>query len=359
MKILFIIYGSINQISGGYIYDKIVIDFLKAKGNTVDILELKKIPYLFSPVQVFNHRLMKLFLSRRKKIFYDRIIIDELTHPSVFLSVAFKRKNTPPVITLVHLLKYSEPIFSFLRIIALFIEKILLNCSDLIIVNSLSTAQIVKKTVRSKIPVQICKPGKNTFDEVKNHASRTKADEAFNKPVLLFVTANVIPRKGYDLLILALSKLLDLNWKLKIAGNEAVDKHYKKKIDKLILKSGMSDRVTFTGVLYGRTLARAYHECDIFVYPTRFEAYGISLAEAASFGLPYVAFRCGAIEEVVQKKGLLAGSGDVAGFRRHLRKLISDPEFRRNMADLSLEVSRSLPTWEETVECFGRCIENL
>lgn len=358
MKILFIIYGSINQISGGYIYDKIVINFLRIKGDTVDILELKKIPYLLSPFQVFNHKLMKVFFSKRKRSYYDNIIIDELTHPSVFLSVALKRKNTPPVITLVHLLKTSEPISLFLKLIAIYFEKILLNNSDSIIVNSITTEQIVKTKLRNRIPIHICKPGKDTLSEVKSQVSLIEPNGAFNKPTRLLITANVIPRKGYDLLILALSKLLDLNWELKIAGNETVDKSYKKKIEHLISQFGMSNRITFVGVLHGKALAQLYQVVDIFVYPTRYEAYGISLAEAVSFGLPFVAFKSGAIQEVVHNRGLLVETGDIVGFQRYLRKLISDSDFRRKMAEISLEVSKSLPTWEETVKCFYGHIES-
>ena len=40
MKIGFIIYGSINTLSGGYMYDRKLVEYLRAQGDTVEIISL-------------------------------------------------------------------------------------------------------------------------------------------------------------------------------------------------------------------------------------------------------------------------------------------------------------------------------
>ena len=108
----------------------------------------------------------------------------------------------------------------------------------------------------------------------------------------------------------------------------------------------------FVGRLEGDALRAAYRDADVFALPSRYEAYGIALAEAVAWGLPFVAFRVGGVEEVVRGRGALAAPGDVRGFALLLRPLIASAAVREAAAGLSRDLAGSLPSWEETGLCF-------
>ena len=80
MRLLLVIYGRLEQVSGGYLYDRKVVEFLRNRGEEVDILRLPPLPYLLCPLHSFHPPLLRLFGSPGDGGGYDCIIVDELTH---------------------------------------------------------------------------------------------------------------------------------------------------------------------------------------------------------------------------------------------------------------------------------------
>jgi glycosyltransferase involved in cell wall biosynthesis len=94
----------------------------------------------------------------------------------------------------------------------------------------------------------------------------------------------------------------------------------------------LADRVVFTGRL--DDVAPALRASDVFVFPSLFEALGISLIEAAACGLPAVASRTGGIVDVLGdgRAGLLVAPGDAGALAAALRALLRDPARRAALA---------------------------
>jgi glycosyltransferase involved in cell wall biosynthesis len=353
MRLLFVIYGSLDQISGGYLYDRRVIEYLREQGAVVDLLELPVLPYLLCPLHVFHPRLRRLLRGPEAGGGYDCIILDELTHPSVFLSVAHRGHDCPPVVVLLHHLKAQERIGRLQRVLALNMERRLLCRSDAVVVNSHTTESTVRRLVDADLPIYVCPPGGDTFSDTPAEAERGS-----ERPVQLLITGNIIARKGHDLLISMLDGLSDLSWELWIVG-AAVDVRYKRKVDRLARRFGLEERIQYTGVLSGQALRQQYLDADVFVFPSRYEGFGISLAEAIRANLPFVAFASGAIPEVTGGQGLLVPEGACESFQAHLRRLISDPEFREQSAELSRRLAARLPTWRRTGEAFFEALKGI
>jgi glycosyltransferase involved in cell wall biosynthesis len=360
MRLLFVVHGSIQQISGGYLYDRKVVEFLKQRGVVVEVLELPACAYLLCPLHSICSPLRRLFRGTSSGD-YDCIIIDELTHPSVFLPLSRRRRGGPPVVVLLHHLKIQERIGFLSRIIALRMERSLLRHCDRIIVNSITTRDTVGELIHSKEGIYVCPPGSDTpglNPEAAEPGSAEPAPVSGQAPVRLLITGNIIPRKGHDLLIRMLSDLPDLSWELRVVG-AAVDPGYKRRVDRLVRRFGLGDRIFYTGVLSGADLNREYREADVFVFPSRYEGFGISLAEAIRAGLPFIAFSSGAIPEVSGGRGLLVAEGDLESFQKHLKRLISDSGFREQNAGISRSLAADLPTWRDTGERFLRALEEI
>jgi glycosyltransferase involved in cell wall biosynthesis len=307
--------------------------------------------------------------GRSREVVYDAVVLDELVHPSVFLALPGRsRRPLPgraraPVFTLVHHLKCREGLRAGQRRLVRGMERHLLRRSDRLLVNSRTTEASVRQLLGDPPPIWVCRPG----CDLQSGPVPTLEEVAAAPPVLL-TTGNLIPRKGHDLLLQALAGLQKLPWRLRVVGRP-VDRRYLKRLQGLLARHGLVERVCFTGQLSGRALAAEYGRADIFVFPSRYEGFGISLAEALRAGLPFVAFACGAVPELVGScagvPDLLGGSaavpglvaeGDVEAFRQALRRLLTDPACRTAAAARSRALGARLPSWEQTGECFYRAL---
>jgi glycosyltransferase involved in cell wall biosynthesis len=99
---------------------------------------------------------------------------------------------------------------------------------------------------------------------------------------------------------------------------------------------------------------------DVFVLASRFESYGMALAEAIAHGLPVVATRAGAIPDTVPAgTGLLVPPNNVAALAQALRRLISDRTERRRLAMNARAAATRLPTWQESARLFAGAIKTV
>jgi glycosyltransferase involved in cell wall biosynthesis len=87
-----------------------------------------------------------------------------------------------------------------------------------------------------------------------------------------------------------------------------------------------------------------WRQADLFVMPTRHEAFGMVFQEAAASGLPVVATRINAIPEIVAdgSTGILVAPGDRAGLAAAMRALIDGPDLRLRMGAAALERIRTV-----------------
>jgi len=363
MRIALVVYGSLDQVSGGYLYDRQVVGFLRRRGVEVDVRGLKAAPYLASVLDNLSPRLRRLLREGRGDgAPYDAVVVDELVHPSVFLAVGGRQRAgsgaRPPVFTLVHHLKCRENIGPLQRAAARWMERRLLRHSDRLLVNSRTTEASVRQLVPHCAPLWVCQPGCDLQERARPTIAHEQPGGA---PATLLTTGNLIPRKGHDLLLEALEGLGDLPWRLRVVGR-FVDRRYVARLRRRAIRSGLAERICFTGELSGPELAAEYARADLFVLPSRYEGYGIALAEALRAGLPFVAFTGGAVPEVV---GSAAGAGtcpglvpkgDVPALCRALRRLLTDSAFRAAEAVRSRRLGATLPTWEQTGQCFHRAL---
>jgi glycosyltransferase involved in cell wall biosynthesis len=84
---------------------------------------------------------------------------------------------------------------------------------------------------------------------------------------------------------------------------------------------------------YTADWAALWRSGDVFVMPTRNEAFGLVYLEAAAAGVPAIGSNMNAVPEIIEhdRTGLLVEPGDEPGLVRALQRLISAPELRREM----------------------------
>jgi glycosyltransferase involved in cell wall biosynthesis len=100
-----------------------------------------------------------------------------------------------------------------------------------------------------------------------------------------------------------------------------------------------------TGYVDRTRLRELYRHARAFVYPSRYEGFGIPPLEAMACGAPVIATRTGAIPDYAEGAALLVDPGDREGLREALIRILRDGELRRELRERGPERARAF-TWE-------------
>ena len=212
--------------------------------------------------------------------------------------------------------------------------------------------------------IRVVPPGVDTPpDRQEQSIARSSTrpnNEAGETSLNLLTVATVTPRKGHEVLFDALALLDDTPWHLYCAGSLTRDTDTVKRLRRQIDRLGLGRKISLLGEVDQAELERLYASCDLFVLASHLEGYGMVLTEAIAHGLPVVSTLAGAIPETVPANAsVLVPAGDHRGLAEALAKLMAYPDARRRMASNAVAARDQLPTWSQTSKLFAAAIEDL
>jgi len=106
------------------------------------------------------------------------------------------------------------------------------------------------------------------------------------------------------------------------------DDGYLPSLKKLIADLKISTKVLFTGPLYGQEKLKAYVDADVYVLPSSYEIFGITVLEACACGAPVVVTdRCG-IADVIDGQAGLVVAYDKEQLQHALLHMLDDDKMR-------------------------------
>jgi glycosyltransferase involved in cell wall biosynthesis len=170
----------------------------------------------------------------------------------------------------------------------------------------------------------------------------------------LLCVAAVIPGKGHDVLLDALTTMTDLSWNCLCVGSTDRDPAFSDSLGRRLLDVELADRVRFSGPRIGADLDRSYASADLLVLASRAESYGMVITEALAHGLPIVAADVGGVAEALGhgtggiRPGLLVPPDNPAALAAALRAWLGDPEVRLSWRRAARERRASLTGWGTT-----------
>ena len=126
------------------------------------------------------------------------------------------------------------------------------------------------------------------------------------------------------------------------------------------LSPAAAKRVTFTGPISHKDVAKYYANADVYVSPSLYESFGMAIIEAMAAGVPVVAARGGAVPDVVSdgRTGILVDVADPAGIANAVSTLSSDSEFRASMTVAARKKVCKEFSWETVVNSLIRVYGN-
>jgi glycosyltransferase involved in cell wall biosynthesis len=344
-ELSFVVPGELSTPTGGYVYDRRIIEELRRLGWHVDLVSLGD----GFPRPTAEQR--ELAAARLREIPNGRcVVVDGLAY-GVLPEEGEELCGAHPVIALVHHplaleTGVSESDAERLR----HSERAALACTSQVIVTSAATKRLLVAdygVAAERIAVVL--PGTD---------ASPSAEPSNDGIVRLLAVGAVVPRKGYDVLLAALARMPELPWTLSIAGDRTRDRACATQIDADIARLGLAGRVHTLGAISDPHLTELYQSADVFVLPSRFEGYGMAFAEAVAHGLPVIGTTAGAIPETLPHgAGVLVPPDDAQALAAALRRLIEHPSERDSMAARARAAISALPRWTESARLFAQVIE--
>jgi glycosyltransferase involved in cell wall biosynthesis len=180
-----------------------------------------------------------------------------------------------------------------------------------------------------------------------DHANAVAKRFGIDGDFLLYV-GTIEPRKNLATLVRAFEKITTRRGSLRlvIAGKRG---WLFEDLMNQVRRSGVADRIVFTGYVSDEDLRALYSSCRVFVYPSIYEGFGLPPLEAMACGAPVVASRIPSIVEVCRDSAILVEPRSVDALATALEKLLDDDDER---ARLSLAGARRATefSWEQTAQ---------
>ena len=196
-----------------------------------------------------------------------------------------------------------------------------------------------------------------------------RAPESVGTPggTRLLCVAAVTALKGHADLVAALALVADLPWSCVVAGALDRDPAVVAALRGRLSQEGLTDRVHLAGALHGADLEGAYAAADLLVLPSHVETYGMVVTEALAHGLPVVATAVGGLPEALGevlgevpsealdgaddgRPGLLVPPGRPEELADALRCWLTDADRRERLRRRALHRRLQLSPWSRTVE---------
>ena len=160
-----------------------------------------------------------------------------------------------------------------------------------------------------------------------------------DRPFLLYV-GTYLPHKNLDTLVRAFSRLagswpgpLDLVLAGKPGRNSA-------NIQQLVRHLGLESRVRMPGFVPEEDLPALYSLCSAFVFPSKYEGFGMPLLEAMACGAPVLSSRSSCLPEVGGDGAGYFRTEDEEGLAGLLERTLRDEDFRRDLVRRGRERAR-------------------
>jgi len=352
-----VIHGDLQTQTGGYLYDRRLVEYLGRAGDPVEIVSL---PWRSYPAHLRDN-LSPALTRRLLNLRVDILLEDELSHPSLLAANRrLARLAGIPIVAVVHHLRSSEPWTPAARRLYRAVERAYLRGVDGFVFNSQATRAAVDALAGSGKPFVVAPPGGDRLGPgPETDAVRSRAMQA--GPLRVLFVGNLIARKGLHVLLEALAALPAGSWSLEVVGNASRDAAYAARVRRQIARLGIDGSVSLRGAADDRALAEALRRSHVLAGPSDYEGFGIAYLEAMAFGLPVLASAAGGASEVVVEgeTGYLIPPGSPALLAERLRSLGLDRDRLARLGAAARARALAQPQWAASMGSIRQFLARL
>ncbi len=349
MTTALVIFGKLNDRSGGFYYDSKLVEALHRAGHTVKVVSQ---PWRTTLREQRAIAKTSTWIEETAATNPDLVLIDELNHAATASGLTRLRgalASTTRLVAIVHHLRSDE---RFIGPRARATERRFLRSCDAWLCNGPTTLRRVR--ARASVPraAGVAMPGRDSLP-----AAPTARISRGSLRVLC--VGSVEPRKNVETLLKAIAVVPAVT--LSVAGSLETDPEYVKELRALCRRLDVLDRVRFLGRVDRDVLQQLYREHDVFALPSRYEGFGIVYLEAMSYGLPVIATRRGGARDLLRHgiEGYLVSPRTPRAAAEALRDLVAGGGLRRRLGDAAYRRAATLPSWEQSMSGAVRFLEQV
>lgn len=162
-------------------------------------------------------------------------------------------------------------------------------------------------------------------------------------PFILSV-CSLEPRKNIDTLIKAFAQArrAGVQHQLVLVGRSAWKAN---RLRKIVDDENLGDAVLFAGYVPDEQLVGLYNAADLFVYPSRYEGFGLPVLEAMACGTPVITSDGSALREVAGDAAVLVNPASAGDLADAIRRVTGDRALRQKLVAAGQERVRRY-SWE-------------
>jgi glycosyltransferase involved in cell wall biosynthesis len=333
VQIVFAVPGALTTQTGGSFYDRRLVESLRGLGHEVEVMTLPEgFPFPSAEGEARSLDLLRGVPAGAV------LIVDGLAFGA--LPTAGLAALRAPLVALVH-----HPLALETGLDAQNSERLWrrerdnLRLAQHVIVPSPHTKRVL--VARYEVPeaaITVLEPGIDRPPPVP---------AAPLQPPLILSVGLLHPRKGHDVLIDALARVMEVEWQAVIVGTPW-DADHVALLERRVADPALHGRVRLAGAVSAEERDALYGQASLFALATRYEGYGIVFNEALVHGLPILSCLTGAVPDTVPEgAGVLVPPDDPDALAGALRQVLTDPARRSAMAGAALRAGAALPSWRD------------
>jgi glycosyltransferase involved in cell wall biosynthesis len=343
LEAMFAIPGDLDLPTGGYAYDRRVLELLPRFG--VAALHLPLPASFPDPTAADLDETARALAGVAP---HAVLLIDGLAYGAMPAAVIGCARA--PIVALVHHPLCLEAGLAATRREALRLLEAaaLARARKIIVTSPLTLRTLIADFAAPAHKITVAEPGTDPAQ---------RAAHGGQPPLQLLSVGAIVPRKAFHLLVRALSPLQDRDWRLTIAGPTDRSPQALADVQAAIRTTGLGQRIALVGPVDKDRLAGLYASADAFLMASLYEGYGMVLAEAMACGLPIVCTSGGAAAETVPDGAAIkVPPGDERALSLAIERLLDDRELRQRMAQAAWLAGQKLPRWEDTARIVAEVI---
>jgi glycosyltransferase involved in cell wall biosynthesis len=280
MRVGVVVYDGLDGASGGFRYDRQLVDYLRAQGDTVEVISLPWRRYWRGVIDGIRPA-----GSSRLNRPVDVLVQDELCHPSLWRR-NHRLASPDSVVALVHHVQ-SDDTRGRLPWLRRRIERRYLDSVD----GAICTSEFTRRRARSlgtDLGESLVAPpaGRVEGPALTEQQVRKRAAE---RPLRISFVGNLIPRKRLTTLLSAVDRAANCHgmtdWRLTVVGSHEANPDYADRAVDKATERGIADCIEFMGEIPESALTTVLEASHVLCVPSRYEGFGMVYLEAMEYGV--------------------------------------------------------------------------
>ena len=213
-------------------------------------------------------------------------------------------------------------------------ERIISLQSDSIIAWSLHEKKFIEQNFGVKSSkISVIPPGVDLdlFHPINIQEARRKIHMQEDVRTILYV-GRIERLKGLDMLLKALSQIQHKDTFLYVIGGTNNTEEVNR-LKKICIDLNLNEKVHFIGSISRAQLKYYYNSADLYVLPSYYESFGLSVLEAAACGKPTIASKVGGLPSIIRdnETGFLLEQRSLGSLIKKIEILLNDKELSDTM----------------------------